>query len=86
MSFLAEVHAAGGLTAAICHGPWLLIEAGIARGRTLTGWASVRTDVVNAGGTWVDQDVVRDGNLLTSRRPSDVPAFTEAILASLHSR
>jgi protease I len=83
VAFLAGVHAAGGLTAAICHGPWLLIEAGLVRGRTLTGWASVRTDVINAGGSWVDAPVVQDGLLVTSRRPEDVPEFSEALVQLL---
>ncbi len=61
--------------AAICHAPWALIEAGVATGRTLTSWPSVQTDLRNAGATWVDDEVVVDGNLVTGRRPDDLPAF-----------
>jgi protease I len=61
--------------AAICHGPWTVIEAGAVKGRTLTSWPSLKTDIRNAGGSWVDQEAVVDGNLLTSRNPKDIPAF-----------
>lgn len=61
--------------AVICHGPWTLIEADVVRGRTLTSWPSLRTDVRNAGGTWVDRDVVDDEGLVSSRKPADLPAF-----------
>ncbi len=61
--------------AAICHGPWTLIEAGLVRGHTLTSWPSLQTDLRNAGATWVDEAVVRDGQLVTSRKPDDLPAF-----------
>jgi len=64
---------------AICHGPWMLIEAGAARGRTLTSWPSLKTDIRNAGGRWVDQEAVVDGNLVTSRNPKDIPAFNREI-------
>jgi protease I len=66
--------------AAICHGPWTIIEAGAAKGRTLTSWPSLKTDVQNAGGTWVDQETMVDGNLVTSRNPKDIPAFNREIL------
>lgn len=69
--------------AAICHAGHLLIEAGVVRGRRLTSWPSVRTDLQNAGATWVDREVVEDGNLITSRNPDDVPAFLDAIRAAL---
>jgi protease I len=65
--------------AAICHGPWTLVEAGAAEGRTLTSWPSLRTDIQNAGGSWVDREVVVDGNLVTSRNPKDIPAFNREI-------
>jgi protease I len=65
--------------AAICHGPQLLIEADAVRGRTLTSWPSVRKDLINAGANWVDEPVVEDGNLITSRKPDDLAAFTQAI-------
>jgi protease I len=71
--------------AAICHGPWLLAEADLADGRTLTSWASIRTDLENAGATWKDADVVVDGNLITSRKPADIPAFADAIIAALRA-
>lgn len=69
--------------AAICHGPQLLIEAGLVRGRTLTSWPSVRTDLLNAGAQWVDQEVVEDGTLITSRKPDDLDAFCEVLLKRL---
>jgi protease I len=74
--------------AAICHGPWILIEADAVRGRTITSWPSLRTDLGNAGAHWVDQEAVVDGNLVTSRNPNDIPAFNQAILkvfAGVHS-
>ncbi len=61
--------------AAICHGPWLLIEAGLARGRRLTSWPNIKTDLRNAGGDWVDEEVVVDNGVITSRHPGDIPAF-----------
>ena len=64
---------------AICHGPWLIIEAGAAKGRTLTSWPSLKTDIQNAGGRWVDEEAVVDGNLVTSRNPGDIPAFNREI-------
>jgi protease I len=69
--------------AAICHAGWMLAEAGIARGRTVTSWPSIRTDLRNAGADWIDQEVVVDGNLITSRNPGDLPAFCEALLNHL---
>ena len=69
--------------AAICHGPQLLISANVLRGRTLTCWPSIAIDVKNAGGLYVDKPVVEDGNLITSRKPDDVPAFSEAIIRAL---
>lgn len=74
---------AGKPVAAICHGPWLLAEADIIEGRTVTGWPSIRTDLTNAGADVVDQEVARDGNLITSRNPDDIPAFSEALIAAL---
>jgi protease I len=65
--------------AVICHGPWLLVSAGVAKGRRLTSYASLADDVRNAGGTWVDEEVVVDGNLITSRDPDDLPAFIKAL-------
>ncbi|MEU4238849.1 type 1 glutamine amidotransferase domain-containing protein [Actinoplanes sp. NPDC026619] len=66
--------------AAICHGPWTLIEAGVLNGRTLTSWPSLRTDLSNAGATWVDEEVFVDDRLVTSRKPDDLPAFCEAMV------
>jgi protease I len=74
---------AGKPVAAICHGPQLLISANVLRGRTLTCWPSIAIDVKNAGGLYVDKPVVEDGNLITSRKPDDVPAFSEAIVRAL---
>ncbi|MDY7099075.1 MAG: type 1 glutamine amidotransferase domain-containing protein [Pseudomonadota bacterium] len=69
--------------AAICHAPWLLAEAGIIRGKVVTGWPSIRTDLTNAGGAVIDQMVAVDNNLITSRNPQDIPAFTNALLDAL---
>lgn len=76
-------NSAGKPVAAICHGPWLLVEADVLRGRRATGWYSIRTDLKNAGATVEDKEVVVDGNLITSRMPTDIPAFTEALVAAL---
>jgi protease I len=72
---------AGKPVAAICHGPWLLVEADIVRGRRVTSWPSIRTDLRNAGGEVVDEAAVTDGNIVTSRNPEDITAFTEAVIA-----
>ncbi|WP_248704092.1 type 1 glutamine amidotransferase domain-containing protein [Curtobacterium sp. MWU13-2055] len=69
--------------AAICHGPWTLIEAGVLRGRTITSFPSLQTDVRNAGAEWVDQEVQVDGGIITSRNPDDLPAFVDAIESAL---
>jgi len=66
--------------AAICHGPWTIIEAGQARGRKIASWPSLKTDVRNAGAEWLDQELVRDGNLVTSRKPDDIPAFNRGMI------
>ena len=66
--------------AAICHGPWVLVEAGLARGRTLTSWGTLQTDIRNAGGNWVDEEVVVDDGIVTSRKPDDIPAFNEKMI------
>ena len=71
---------AGKPVAAICHGPWLLVETDLVRGKTATSWPSIRTDLRNAGANVVDQPAVTDGNIVTSRNPDDVPAFTEALI------
>ncbi len=69
--------------AAICHGPWLLVEADLVKGKTVTSWPSVRTDLRNAGASVVDREVAEDGNLITSRNPDDIPAFSKALIAKL---
>lgn len=66
--------------AAICHGPWVLINAEAVKGKKMTSWPSVKTDLINAGAQWVDQEVVRDQNMVTSRKPDDIPAFNKAML------
>lgn len=72
--------------AVICHAPWLLVSAGVARGRTLTSFFTIQDDIRNAGGTWVDKDVVIDGNLITSRNPGDIPIFTETFMNMLEQQ
>ncbi|WP_435743773.1 type 1 glutamine amidotransferase domain-containing protein [Nocardioides sp. SYSU DS0663] len=81
VSFVKRFVEAGKPTAIICHAPWVLVEADVVRGRRVTSWPSLRTDLRNAGGTWVDEEVVVDGNLVTSRKPDDIPAFNRELLA-----
>lgn len=69
--------------AAICHGPWLLVESGAAKGKRVTSWPSLKTDLANAGAEWEDAPVVTDGSLITSRKPDDIPQFTEAVVRAL---
>lgn len=83
LSFVRMAYERGKVVAAICHGPWVLISAGILKGRTVTGFSAIKDDLVNAGAIFVDREVVRDGNIITSRRPDDLPAFGEAIIAAL---
>jgi protease I len=80
VAFVKHFFTAHKPVSAICHAPWMLIEAGVVRDRTLTSWPSLRTDLVNAGARWVDREVVVDGNLTTSRKPDDLPAFNEKII------
>jgi protease I len=80
VSFVKEFVGAGKPVAAICHAPWTLAEADVVRGRRMTSWPSLQTDLRNAGADWVDEEVVVDGNLVTSRKPDDLPAFNEAML------
>ena len=83
VELVRDVFEAGKLTAAICHGGWMLCSAGAVKGRRATGYAPIRCDVENAGGEWVDEAVVVDGNLITSRTPPDIPAFLGAIVGYL---
>ena len=78
-----ELHSAGRMVAAICHGPWVLVSAGIVRGRRLTSTVGIRDDLVNAGAEWVDAPAVVDGNLVSARVPADLPAFARAMLSVL---
>jgi protease I len=78
--FLREFFAAGKLAGVICHGPWMLVEADLVDGREITSWPSLQTDIRNAGGNWVDEEVVVDSGLVTSRKPDDIPAFNSKIV------
>ena len=80
VDFVREFFEGGKPVAAICHAPWLLIEAGVVSGRKLTSWPSLKTDLKNAGATWVDEEVVVDQGLVTSRKPDDLPAFCDKML------
>jgi protease I len=81
VQFTREFMAADKPVAAICHGPWLLVEAGVVAGRTLTSWPSLKTDIRNAGGEWVDEPVCVDERLITSRKPADIPAFSKRVIS-----
>ena len=83
VEFVKEFVASGKPVAAICHAPWTLVEAGCVEGRRLASYPSLQTDIRNAGGEWVDDKVVTDGNLITSRNPGDIPAFNNALLEAL---
>ena len=83
IELVRKAHDLGKIIAAVCHGPQLLISADIVRGRRLTSWPSVAVDLKNAGATWVDESVVRDGNIITSRKPADLPRFNKAIIGAL---
>ncbi len=78
-----DMFVAGKPVAAVCHGPWMLVEADAIDGRTVTSWPSLKTDLINAGARWVDREVVEDGNIITSRNPGDLAAFSAAILRQL---
>ena len=80
VNFVREFVATGKPVAAICHGPWMLVESGAVKGKTVTSWPSLKTDIRNAGGNWVDQEVARDGQFITSRNPNDIPAFSRALI------
>ncbi len=77
VAFVRAFFDAGKPVAAICHGPWTLVEAGVVKGRKMTSWPSLQTDIKNAGGNWVDSEVVEDRGLVTSRKPDDIPAFNK---------
>jgi protease I len=81
--FVRDFMTTGKPVAAICHGPWTLIDAGVVEGRTLTSWPSLRTDLTNAGATWVDEQVHVDNGLVTSRKPDDIPAFCTEMLTQI---
>jgi len=80
VDFVRHFFQTGKPVAAICHGPWMLVEAGAVRGRTVTSWPSLHTDIVNAGGVWVDEQVVVDRGVVTSRKPDDIPAFNAKMI------
>jgi protease I len=83
VSFVKEFAQSGKPVAAICHGPWTLIEAGVVKGRKITSWPSLKTDLKNAGANWVDEQVVLDGNFITSRKPDDISAFSRKIIEEI---
>src|SRR3954471_21249608 len=85
VQFAREFMASDKPVAAICHGPWLLVEAGVVAGRKLTSWPSLKTDITNAGGEWVDEAVCVDERLITSRKPADIPAFNERVIREFAS-
>lgn len=85
IEFIKAFDASAKPLAAICHGPWLLAEAGAAKGRNVTSWASVKTDLTNAGARWTDTEVVVDGHIITSRKPDDLPAFCRAIIDAVNA-
>ena len=80
VAFVRGFYDAGKPSAAICHAPWVFVESGIVRGKRVTSWPTLQTDIRNAGGDWVDQEVVVTGNLVTSRKPDDIPAFNREML------
>jgi len=83
IDFIRDFGDTGRPLAAICHGPWTLIDAGLAMGRRMTSWPSLRSDLENAGAQWHDQEVMVDGRLITSRKPDDIPAFAQALIDQL---
>jgi protease I len=80
VSFVRDFFEQGKPVAAICHAPWVLVEAGVVRDRKLTSWPTLQTDIRNAGGNWVDEQVVVDKGLVTSRKPDDIPAFNDKMI------
>jgi protease I len=86
VQFVKDAVAGDKVVASICHGPWMLVSAGALKGKTITSFFSIKDDVVAAGAEWVDREVVRDGNLITSRNPNDLPAFCRTIIAALEEK
>jgi protease I len=86
VQLVRDFNDAGKTVAAICHGPWLLVEADIVRGKKVTSWPSVRTDLANAGAEVKDAECVEDGNLITSRKPDDIPAFSDAVIKAVQKQ
>jgi len=83
VDFVRSFSEAGKPIGAICHGPWLLAEAGVAEGRRMTSWPSIKTDLINAGADWTDEQVVTDQGIVTSRKPADIPAFAEKLIEEI---
>jgi protease I len=83
VQFVKDFVATGRPVAAICHGPWTLVEAGVVKGKTFTSWPSLKTDLKNAGANWVDKEVATDGQFISSRKPDDIPAFSKALIEAL---
>lgn len=83
VDFVRNFVASGKTVAAICHGPWMLVETGAVKGKTITSWPSLKTDIKNAGGNWVDQEVAADGQIVTSRKPEDIPAFNRTVIEKI---
>ncbi|MGA8530075.1 MAG: type 1 glutamine amidotransferase domain-containing protein [Acidobacteriaceae bacterium] len=86
VQFVKDFVATGKTVAAICHGPWMLVEAGVVKGKTVTSWPSIRTDLKNAGANVVDQEVATDGQFITSRKPDDIPAFNRTLIEKLSGK
>ena len=86
VQFVKHFFESGKPVAAICHAPWTLVEADVVRGRTITSWPSLKTDLRNAGANWIDQEVVRDRNLVSSRKPDDIPAFNREMISLFSSQ
>jgi protease I len=86
VAFVKDFVATGRPVAAICHGPWTLVEAGVVKGKTFTSWPSVKTDLKNAGAIWVDKEVVTDGQFISSRKPDDIPAFSKTLIGAVGRR
>ena len=83
VNFVRQFVATGKTVAGICHGPWTLVEADVVRGRKVTSWPSIKTDLKNAGASWMDQEVVTDGQFIFSRKPDDIPAFSKAVIEAV---